>query len=77
MAQEAKGFSKMAPPFGFPPGEVVRGFSGQEWVIGSSIGRGGCGEVYCAARKGEDKFNYAIKMVRNVPGFMFCIDNII
>ncbi len=55
---------KMPPPL--PLGEVLTdGIRKQEWVIGTSIGKGGFGEIYMAALKGKDLKNaeHVIKIV--------------
>ena len=44
---------KMPPPM--PAGEVLTdGIKREEWVLGSSIGKGGFGEIYLAARRGKN-----------------------
>lgn len=55
---------KMPPPM--PKGEIVTdGVKKQEWVLGTSIGKGGFGEIYLAAPKGQDSKNpnHVIKIV--------------
>ena len=55
---------KMPPPL--PLGEVLTdGVRKREWVIGTSIGKGGFGEIYLAALKGKDVKNaeHVIKIV--------------
>ncbi len=50
MPKEVK--RKMPPPL--PKGEVLTdAIKKQQWVIGSSIGKGGFGEIYLAFKKGS------------------------
>ena len=52
---------KMPPPL--PVGELLTDFSGKQWRIGSSVGKGGFGEIYSASStKGSNK-DYVIKVV--------------
>lgn len=58
---------KMPPPL--PTGEVLTdGIKKQQWVIGSSIGKGGFGEIYMATPKGQDlkKAEHVIKIVSGI-----------
>lgn len=58
------GARKMPPPL--PPGEVLTdAIRKEQWVIGSSIGKGGFGEIYIATLKGQDikKAEHVIKIV--------------
>lgn len=55
---------KMPPPL--PKGEILTdGIQKQQWVIGSSIGKGGFGEIYIATLKGQVLKNaeHVIKIV--------------
>lgn len=44
-------------------GTILRDLMKTEWKIGPSIGTGGFGEIYSAAKKGESKFDYVVKCV--------------
>lgn len=60
-----KGPWKMPPPL--PSGEVLTDFRKKEWVIGSSIGKGGFGEIYLAGPQGSsasaETAKYVVKIV--------------
>lgn len=63
---------KMPPPI--PPGEVIH-YNDKKWMIGPSIGVGGCGEIYsaCEYREGESTssdvsdYPYVVKIVSISP----------
>ncbi len=62
---KGKGAHKMPPPL--PAGEVLQDFHKRKWVLGTSVGKGGFGEIYLAAPHGT-KLNphtaeYVVKIV--------------
>lgn len=62
---KAKGAHKMPPPL--PAGEVLQDFHKRKWVLGTSVGKGGFGEIYLAAPHGTkpdpSTAEYVIKIV--------------
>ncbi len=44
------GAHKMPPPL--PPGEILQDFHKRKWTLGTSVGKGGFGEIYLAAPQG-------------------------
>lgn len=54
---------KMPPPI--PSGEVLTDFKKNKWCLGTSVGKGGFGEIYTACRSGcsIDEDQYVIKIV--------------
>lgn len=58
---------KMPDPL--PPGEILKDMIGKKWRLGSSIGKGGFGEIYAAQEYNEastrsnNTFPYVIKIV--------------
>lgn len=60
-AKGAKGYKKPEP---VRNGEILTDVSKVQWKVGPSIGSGGFGEIYSAAKVGETKeFNYVVKIV--------------
>ena len=61
-----RGARKMPPPI--PRGEVLTDFTKKtDWVLGTSVGKGGFGEIYTAAKStGSKSDDYVIKIVRSV-----------
>ena len=47
-----RGGRKMPPPL--PPGEVLTDLAKGRWVLGTSVGKGGFGEIYLAAPEGSN-----------------------
>ena len=57
-----RGARKMPPPM--PRGEVLTDFLKKtEWVLGCSIGKGGFGEIYTAAKSDGTSEDYVVKIV--------------
>ena len=54
----------MPPPL--PKGEVFEDILKIQWLLGSSVGKGGFGEIYLATRMSasSSKAEYVIKIVR-------------
>ena len=44
-------------------GTVLTDLNKVQWRIGPSIGTGGFGEIYSAAKVGENKYDYVVKCV--------------
>lgn len=44
-------------------GTILKDLMKTEWKIGPSIGIGGFGEIYSAAKNGENKYDYVVKCV--------------
>lgn len=59
-------------PEKIPLGEILTDLSKQQWRIGTSIGSGGFGDIYCAnkadASKKSDDFPYVVKVVSTALG---------
>lgn len=54
---------KMPPPL--PKGEILTDFRKNKWSLGTSVGKGGFGEIYtaCPSGKSIDTAQYVIKIV--------------
>lgn len=54
---------KMPPPL--PKGEILTDFRKNKWCLGTSVGKGGFGEIYtaCPSGKSIDSAQYVIKIV--------------
>lgn len=56
---------KMPPPL--PAGELFTDLVKKQWLLGTSVGKGGFGEIYLAAQKGQSaavkSAQYVIKVV--------------
>ncbi|KAG4079025.1 hypothetical protein HA402_001680 [Bradysia odoriphaga] len=66
----AKGQHKKPTPV--PNGEILTDVSRVQWKIGPSIGSGGFGDIYSAAKVGDTKdFNYVIKIEPHENGPLF------
>ena len=63
---KAKKAYKMPPHL--PEGEVFEDIQKIQWLLGSSVGKGGFGEIYLATRMtaSASKAEYVIKIVRKV-----------
>ncbi|KAL0269167.1 UNVERIFIED_CONTAM: hypothetical protein PYX00_006983 [Menopon gallinae] len=60
-------------PDRIPKGEVMTDISNNKWVINSSIGIGGFGEIYSAAKESnKSQNNYVIKVEPSENGPLFC-----
>ena len=61
---------KMPPPM--PKGEILTDFRKNKWCLGTSVGKGGFGEIYTACRSGcsIDDARYVVKIVSY--GSMLC-----
>ena len=64
---------KMPPPL--PKGEMLTDFRKNKWVLGTSVGKGGFGEIYTARPSGKstESAQYVIKIV-SLPAFMLHIE---
>lgn len=52
-----------AMPEKIAAGTILTDLSKSQWLIGSSIGTGGFGEIYSACRVGEKTYSYVVKCV--------------
>ncbi|XP_014253110.1 serine/threonine-protein kinase VRK1 [Cimex lectularius] len=63
-------------PEKLPEGQILKDVMKKEWILGPSIGKGGFGEIYCAARYENGKFDKSYPFVvkiephENGPLFM-------
>ena len=60
------GAYKMPPPL--PKGEILTDFRKSKWCLGTSVGKGGFGEIYtaCPSGKSIDSAQYVIKIVSSM-----------
>ncbi|KAK9743746.1 Protein kinase domain [Popillia japonica] len=64
-------------PDPLPPGEILKDMIGKKWRLGSSIGKGGFGEIYAAQEYNEastrsnNTFPYVIKIEPHANGPLF------
>ena len=49
-------------PDPLPPGWILRDNAGQAWRLGKAIGLGGFGEIYSAAREGQEQEEFVVKV---------------
>ena len=71
-APRKKGAYSMPPPL--PAGEILTDVERRQWVLGSSIGKGGFGEIYLATRVGSSASaaaDHVIKIVRKKLRYAF------
>lgn len=68
-AAPSNGKKKRAGPYKMPPpipkGEILTDFRKNKWCLGTSVGKGGFGEIYtaCPSGKSIDAAQYVIKIV--------------
>nr|BAN20720.1 serine/threonine-protein kinase vrk [Riptortus pedestris] len=64
-------------PEKLPKGEVLKDTAKKEWILGSSIGQGGFGEIYCASAADVKSSNdpYVIKIEPHENGPLFVEKN--
>nr|XP_014094074.1 nucleosomal histone kinase 1 [Bactrocera oleae] len=60
-----------AMPEKIAEGTILSDLSKAQWLIGSSIGTGGFGEIYSACRVGEKTYNYVVKCEPHGNGPLF------
>ncbi|XP_018791318.1 PREDICTED: nucleosomal histone kinase 1 [Bactrocera latifrons] len=60
-----------AMPEKIAEGTILTDLSKTQWLIGSSIGTGGFGEIYSASRVGEKTYNYVVKCEPHGNGPLF------
>ncbi len=65
-AQPRKSPNGFILPDPLPDGHLVMDNRGRQWRIGKSIGLGGFGEIYAAARKGYTDQDYVVKVRRQL-----------
>ncbi|XP_015585800.1 serine/threonine-protein kinase VRK1 [Cephus cinctus] len=73
-APKKKGANGYTMPEPIPKGEIFTDMGQKKWIIGSSIGVGGFGEIYCAASYMEQSaknYNYVIKVEPHGNGPLF------
>lgn len=74
-ALAAAGKAKKTKMYNMPEkikiGTILKDLMDTQWIIGKSIGIGGFGEIYEAAKKGEKKYEYVVKCVSFRGGFFF------
>lgn len=62
---------KMPPPL--PAGEVLSDFEKKQWVLGTSVGKGGFGEIYLAAPHGSSasvaSAKHVLKIVSGISAY--------
>lgn len=68
-----KGAWKMPPPL--PAGEVLRDFDKKQWVLGTSVGKGGFGEIYLAAPHGSSASVASAKHVIKIVSVVAVLTN--
>ena len=68
-----KGAWKMPPPL--PAGEVLRDFNKKQWVLGTSVGKGGFGEIYLAAPHGSSASVASAKHVIKIVSVVAVLTN--
>lgn len=65
-------------PEKLPKGEVLKDTAKKEWILGTSIGQGGFGEIYCASASGASSSSndpYVIKIEPHENGPLFVEKN--
>jgi vaccinia related kinase len=58
-------------PKKIPIGSVVKNVSGDAWILGPSIGKGGFGEIYSARQEGGTHNDFAVKIEPHTNGPLF------
>lgn len=58
-------------PDPLPQGELLEDAAKKQWKLGSSIGKGGFGEIYSAQEVGSSGYKYVVKIVSN-RSFVCC-----
>ncbi|KAL1121995.1 hypothetical protein AAG570_003403 [Ranatra chinensis] len=66
-------------PDKLPAGEVIKDVKKKEWTLGSSIGKGGFGEIYCGSSKEAvskgNNYPYVVKIEPHENGPLFVENN--
>lgn len=57
-------------PDPLPQGEVLEDAAKKQWKLGSSIGKGGFGEIYSAQEVGSSGYKYVVKIVSMLSSFV-------
>ena len=65
-----RGGRKMPPPL--PTGQVLTDLAKGRWILGTSVGKGGFGEIYLASPEGSSVTQAAAKHVVKIVRFPQC-----